>query len=209
MQPGDRGGPGPRRPPDHELRQAPPGRGVRALRLPGRAGAAPDPHRPALRGAWLATIVDQALAHDYDGINLDFETGAPTDRAAFTSFVTELAARLHGIGKKLAVDVSAKTADDPSHPRSGLYDYPAIAAEADIVFVMAWGIHWATSEPGPIADMPWLRAVVHYVNTLPDREKYVMGTPLYGMDWPRASGPGAPAKALEWADVVSLSARVR
>jgi len=163
---------------------------------------------PALRGAWLTTIVDQAVAHDYDGINLDFETGAPTDRAAFTSFVAELAARLHNIGKKLAVDVSAKTADDPSHPRSGLYDYPAIAAEADTVFVMAWGIHWATSEPGPIADMPWLRAVVHYVNTLPDREKYVMGTPLYGMDWPRATGPGAPANALEWADVASLSARV-
>ena len=77
---------------------------------------APALHRilsePALRGAWLATIVDQALAHDYDGINLDFETGAPTDRAAFTSFVTELAGRLHKIGKKLAVDVSAKTADD-------------------------------------------------------------------------------------------------
>jgi spore germination protein YaaH len=162
----------------------------------------------ALRGAWLETIVDQAVAHDYDGINLDFETGSPTDRAAFTSFVTELAVRLHNVGKKLAVDVSAKTADDPSHPRSGLYDYPAIAAEADIVFVMAWGIHWATSEPGPIADMPWLRTVVHYVNTLPDREKYVMGTPQYGMDWPRPSGPGAPAKALEWGDVAALAARV-
>ncbi len=148
----------------------------------------------ALRGAWLATIVDQAVAHDYDGINLDFETGAPTDRAAFTSFVAELAARLHDLGRKLAVDVSAKTADDPSHPRSGLYDYPAIAADADVVFVMAWGIHWATSEPGPIADWRWLEAVVHYVNTLPDREKYVMGTPLYGMDWPRAGGPGAPGE---------------
>jgi spore germination protein len=162
----------------------------------------------ALRGAWLATIVDQAVAHDYDGINLDFESGAPADRAAYTSFVRELAARLHEIGKKLAVDVSAKTADDPAHPRSGLYDYPAVAAEADVVFVMAWGIHWATSEPGPIADMAWLQAVVHYVNTLPDRDKYVMGTPLYGMDWPRASGPGAPAKALEWADVAALSAGV-
>jgi spore germination protein len=162
----------------------------------------------ALRGAWLQTIVDQAVAHDYDGVNLDFETGPPADRAAFTGFVGELAARLHKIGKKLAVDVSAKTADDPTHPRSGLYDYPAIAAEADVVFVMAWGIHWATSEPGPVADMAWLQAVVHYVNTLPDRDKYVMGTPLYGMDWPRASGPGAPAKAFEWSDVAALSARV-
>jgi spore germination protein YaaH len=163
---------------------------------------------PALRGAWLRTIVEQAVAHDYDGVNVDFETGLPGDRAAYTSFVTDLAARLHAIGKKLAVDVSAKTADDPTHPRSGLYDYPAVAAAADVVFVMAWGIHWTTSEPGPNADMAWLRAVVHYVNTLPDREKYVMGTPLYGLDWPRPAGPGAPARALEWSDIAALSARV-
>ena len=153
--------------------------------------------------------MEQAVAHDYDGVDVDFETGLPGDRAAYTSFVTDLAARLHAIGKKLAVDVSAKTADDPTHPRSGLYDYPAVAAAADVVFVMAWGIRWTTSEPGPnTEDMAWLRAVVHYVNTLPDREKYVMGTPLYGLDWPRPAGPGAPARALEWSDIAALSARV-
>jgi spore germination protein YaaH len=60
---------------------------------------------------------------------------------------------------------------------------------------MAWGIHWATSAPGPIADMPWLRQVVRYVDTLPDRGRYVIGSPLYGMDWPRDAGPGPPARA--------------
>jgi spore germination protein YaaH len=164
---------------------------------------------PALRGAWLATMTNAAVQYGYDGINLDFEAGAPTDRAAYTSFVTELAGRLHAIGKKLAVDVSAKAADVPSHPRSGLYDYPALARAADVVFVMAWGIHWSTSAPGPIADMAWLQSIVRYVNTLPDRGKYVMGSPMYGMDWPRASGTGGPATALEWSDVAALSARVR
>jgi spore germination protein YaaH len=163
---------------------------------------------PAMRGAWLTTITNLAVQYGYDGVNVDFEAGAPADRAAYTSFVTELAARLHKIGKKLAVDVSAKTGDDPTHPRSGLYDYPALARAADVVFVMAWGIHWLTSEPGPIADMAWLQAVVRYVNALPDRAKYVMGSPLYGVDWPRSSGPGAPATALEYSDVAALAARV-
>ena len=72
---------------------------------------------------------------------------------------------------------------------------------------MAWGIHWLTSGPGPIADMRWLQAVVHYVNSLPDRDRYVMGSPLYGVDWPRSSGAGPPATALEWSDVAALSAR--
>jgi spore germination protein YaaH len=163
---------------------------------------------PAMRGAWLATLTNAAVQYGYDGVNLDFEAGAPADRAAYTSFVTELAARLRAIGKKLAVDVSAKTVDDPSHPRSGMYDYPALARAADVVFVMAWGIHWSTSAPGPIADMPWLQAIVRYVDSLPDRAKYVMGSPMYGMDWPRASGTGAPATALEWSEVATLSARV-
>jgi spore germination protein YaaH len=163
---------------------------------------------PALRGAWLRTMTGLAVQNGYDGVNLDFEAGAPGDRAAYTRLVAELAARLHAVGKKLAVDVSAKTADDPLHPRSGIYDYPELAAAADVVFVMAWGIHWATSAPGAIADMPWLRRVVRYVDTLPDRDRYVMGSPLYGMDWPREAGPGAPARALEWSDVLALSARV-
>jgi spore germination protein YaaH len=163
---------------------------------------------PALRGAWLATMTNLAVQNGYDGVNLDFEAGDPTDRAAFTSFVTELAARLHAIGKKLAVDVSAKTADSLTHPRSGLYDYPALANVADTVFVMAWGIHWSTSAPGPVADMPWLQAIVAYVNTLPNRSKYVMGTPMYGMDWPRSSGTGVPATALEWGDIAGLAAQV-
>jgi spore germination protein YaaH len=163
---------------------------------------------PALRGAWLRTLTNLAVQNGYDGVNVDFEAGAPTDRAAYTSFVSELAARLHAIGKKIAVDVSAKTADNPTHPRSGLYDYPALARVADVVFVMAWGIHWSTSAPGPIADMPWLQAIVRYVNSLPNRPKYVMGSPMYGMDWPRTSGTGAPATALEYSDVAALSARV-
>jgi spore germination protein YaaH len=56
--------------------------------------------------------------------------------------------------------------------------------------------------------MPWVQSVVNYVNTLPNRQKYVMGTPLYGMDWANGGGPANPAKALEWADVAALSASV-
>ncbi|MEA2248469.1 MAG: hypothetical protein QOH46_2998, partial [Solirubrobacteraceae bacterium] len=161
---------------------------------------------PATRATWLQTIVDSALNNGYDGINLDFEAGAASNRDAMSSFVTELAGRLHAVGKKLAVDVSAKNADVLNHPRSSFYDYNAISAAADVVFVMNWGIHWATSAPGAIAGMPWVQSVVSYVNTLPNREKYVMGAPMYGMDWANGGGAANPAKALEWADVAALAA---
>jgi spore germination protein YaaH len=163
---------------------------------------------PATRSAWLTTMVDTAVQNGYDGINLDFEAGAAADRGAFSSFVAELSGRLHAVGKKLAVDVSPKAADSLTHPRSGIYDYPVLADSADVIFVMAWGIHWSTSAPGPIADMPWLQSVVGYLNTLPNREKYVIGTPMYGMDWANGGGAANPATALEWSDMSALAARV-
>jgi spore germination protein YaaH len=163
---------------------------------------------PGTRSAWLTGIVDAAVQHGYDGINLDFEAGAAADRAALSSFVAELSGRLHAVGKKLAVDVSPKAADSLTHPRSGIYDYPVLAESADIVFVMAWGIHWSTSAPGPIADMPWLQSVVGYLNTLPNRQKYVIGTPMYAMDWVNGGGTGNPATAQEWSDMTALSALV-
>jgi spore germination protein len=135
-------------------------------------------------------------------------SGAAADRAALSSFVAELSGRLHAVGKKLAVDVSPKPADNLTHPRSGIYDYPVLADSADIVFVMAWGIHWSTSAPGPVADMPWLQSVVGYLNTLPNRQKYVIGTPMYAMDWVNGGGTGNPATALEWSDMTALSALV-
>ena len=58
-------------------------------------------------------------------------------------------ARLHALGKRLAVEVSAKFGDTTTG-RSGFYDYPALGRVADTVFVMAWGWHWTTSGPGPV-----------------------------------------------------------
>jgi spore germination protein YaaH len=163
---------------------------------------------PGVRATWLQTITDTAINNGYDGINLDFEAGAAANRAAMSSFVADLASRLHAAGKKLAVDVSAKAADVQNHPRSTFYDYNALSASADIVFVMNWGIHWATSGPGPIADMPWVQNVVAYVNSLPNRQKFVMGAPMYGMDWANGGGAANPATALEWADITGLAAGV-
>jgi spore germination protein YaaH len=162
----------------------------------------------ALRQRTLDELTALVTGHDYDGLNLDFEAAPPTDRDALTSFVTDLAARLHDAGARLSICVSAKQRDDPAHPRSGLYDYSALARAADTIFVMAWGIHWQTSAPGPIADWPWYTGVVDYVASLPDPERYVIGAPLYGFDWPDGGGGAHPGVALQYADVVALADRV-
>lgn len=163
-----------------------------------------DPTRRAEIIDELVSLVD---AHDYEGINIDFEAGDAADRNALTSFVQELSNRLHARGKLLAIEVSPKT-QETFTGRSGFYDYRDLGAAADYVFVMSWGLHWSTSRPGPISPQSWTTAVADYTATMPNKHRYVLGLPMYGMDWPNGGGPSNVATALEYADIQSLSAAV-
>jgi spore germination protein YaaH len=72
---------------------------------------------------------------------------------------------------------------------------------------MNWGWHWSTSGPGAPDDMELCRKVADYVASMPNRSRFVLGTHLYGMDWPNGGGKANEATALEHADVRSLIAR--
>ena len=165
-------------------------------------------NNPTMRQQWLANIVGQVTANGNDGAMLDFEAGYASDRNAYTSFVTDLAAQLHAAGKTLMLAVSAKTADVQNNPRSTFFDYNALSAQARRIFVMAWGIHWSTSQPGAQDDMTWVHGVVAYISTLPRVTKYILGMQLYAMDWPNGGGSANPATSYEYANAVALAASV-
>lgn len=155
-----------------------------------------------LRDHWLDMIESLAVDNGYDGISLDLEAGAGSDRAAMSSFVSELAARLHSHGKLLTLAVSPKTWDNPTHPRGGIFDYPHLSQDADWLVVMTWGVHWSTSAPGAQDELPWARSVADYVATLPLHRKFIYGTNLYAMDWPAGGGPGHPAETEQYGELV-------
>jgi spore germination protein YaaH len=162
---------------------------------------------PAMRSQWLDSMTALADQNGWDGLNVDFEAIPADDRAQLTSFIADLSDRLHARGKLLSQAVSGKTEDVAGHPRSGAFDYKALASYDDYVFVMAWGIHWATSAPGAQDDFTWVRGVRDYVATMPHRERFVMGTMLYGMDWPAGGGPSHPGAALHYAEIEALRQR--
>jgi spore germination protein YaaH len=162
---------------------------------------------PALRTYWLNTMTALAEQYGYDGVNIDFEAIPAEDRDQLTAFIADLSDALHARGKLLSQAVSAKTRDSTTHPRSGAFDYPALAKYDDWVFVMAWGVHWSTSAPGAQDDYQWVRQVRDYVATMPYQQKFVMGTMLYGMDWPAGGGPEHEATALNYPEIQALIAR--
>jgi len=159
---------------------------------------------PRLRARTLARLLALAAGPAYAGLNLDLENDRARDRAALSSFVAALAARLHAAHRKLAVDVDGVLREDP-HRATYLYNDAAIAAVADTVFVMAWGIHWERSDPGPDAPLPYVEGVARRLARLPHARRFVLGVPMYGLDWPARGGPAHPATALQYAGVLALA----
>jgi spore germination protein YaaH len=139
-----------------------------------------DPVKSAALAARIAAI---CALQGYDGANIDFEGGPATDRNALTAFVQTLAGLLHDQGETLTVSIGAKQSPSTTG-RNGYFDYPPLAQAADRLFVMAWDLHWATSPAGPISDVTWVSKIIKYILTVPNPSRFIIGTQLYGFDWP-------------------------
>jgi hypothetical protein len=143
----------------------------------------------AERRALVADLL--AAAKEYDGLQIDFELIPQRDGENFLSFLKELRA---GLGSKLfTIALKAryrKIAGD-------VYDYEKITPLVDRILVMAYDEHWSTSEPGPIASLPWCRRVAQYALSVIGREKLIMGIPFYGRAW----GDTNPSRALIYSGV--------
>jgi spore germination protein YaaH len=159
-------------------------------------------NQPSAREAMIDHLVSLCESNGYQGIQVDFEGAPPAEREPFTTFITLLAGRLHAIGDKLSTVVTAKTSNVTSG-RAAMYNDAALAEVSDWVFVLDWGLHWTTSTPGGLAELPWFTKVADYVATMPDRDKFVLGMPLYGLDWPNGGGPSNPATPLEYGNVAA------
>jgi spore germination protein YaaH len=165
---------------------------------------------PHARARTIAGLVHVAASAQYAGVNLDLENDVPSDRNALTSFASALARDLHASARKLSIDVDGVTHDDPAIS-TGLYNDRALARIADYVFVIAWGTHWAGSAPGPIAPLSHVLAIARYLASLPDAGRFVLGAPMYGLDWPIAASSDVPGRrppragALQDAGVLALA----
>lgn len=164
--------------------------------------------QPALRARTLAQLTALAAGPSYAGLNLDLENDGPADRGALSLFVQALARRLHAEHRRLAVDVVGVTGEPVPRPAAGFYNDRALSANADTVFVMAWGAHWEGSAPGPIAPLPYVRGVARFVASLPYARRFVLGAPMYGLDWPLPGGRPHRATALQYTSILALARSV-
>jgi spore germination protein len=160
-------------------------------------------NEPAVGQKMIETLASLCQTNGYQGIQVDFEGAQPSERNPFTAWITALAERLHSQGDKLSTVVTAKYYNIMSG-RAAMYDDAALSVPSDYVFVLDWGLHWTTSSPGGMDELPWFTRVADYTATLPNKSKFVLGMPMYGIDWPNGGGPSNPGTPLEYDNIVAL-----
>ncbi len=155
------------------------------------------------RAKLVDNLAKLCQTYGYEGIQVDFEGADPSERNPFTAFITLLAEKLHSQGDKVSTIVTAKYYNVPTG-RAAMYDDAALSGPSDYVFVLDWGIHWTTSGPGSLDEYPWFKRVAEYTATMPHLSKFVLGMPMYGIDWANGGGQGNPGTPLEYEDIVAL-----
>jgi spore germination protein len=163
---------------------------------------APVLHDPATMQRNIASITQLAVSQNYAGIDLDYEELQAGDRAAFTSFVQQLATSLHDEDKTLSVALFAKVDDAGDDPRNVAQDYAAIGKAADEVRLMTYDYHWETSPPGPLSPSGWVHDVLAYATTVIPPQKLVVGLDQAGYDW-----VGDQGTTISWSQATSLASQ--
>ncbi|MCH8045539.1 MAG: hypothetical protein IID44_17655 [Planctomycetes bacterium] len=156
--------------------------GVQTYRLvSGRATAFDTPeHARATIDKYLADCRKLGL----DGIDLDYEGLPAKHRRIYAAFIGELSKRLHAEGKKLSICVAYTPAMQQEPADVGFYDLKTIAASCDLVRVMCYDKHFASSPGhGPTSTAPWARRAMQFWLAHIPREKLVMGMPAYSNDY--------------------------
>jgi spore germination protein len=155
------------------------------------------PIRRKLTGNVLNTLAQYDLA----GVNFDFENMYPEDRTLYTDFIAELTVSLNSCAYLSSVAVPAKSADLPDNPWSGAFDYAALGAVVDFMFLMTydWGV--PTGAPMAVAPIDQVRKVIEYATSLTPPGKIIQGIPLYGYNWPL---PDTPENAATTVNLISV-----
>ena len=155
-------------------------------------GDCPDPvpamlRSPERRSQHVRNILEEVLTHNYDGIDIDYESIDSSLRDEFSAFIVELAQALHSQGKQLTIAVHAKTSDDGG--LGAFQDWVVLGQAVDRLRIMTYDYHWrGSSRPGPVAPIYWVRDVAKYAKTVVDPAKVVIGVPFYGYNWPTNGG---------------------
>lgn len=152
----------------------------------------------AERAAWIASLLASLKSRFLDGVTFDYESpldqsaGSPTraNMSYYAALVQETTEALHAAIPGSQTSVCVAWSPDDIDGRN--YDYPALAAATDLLYVMAYDTRSqiysrciaSANSPLSIAE----RGLRRYAQLGVPPAKLVLGTPWYGYSYPCSSG---------------------
>lgn len=140
-------------------------------------------------------ITNAVINYELDGVNVDIENLTEKDKESYIDFVKLLREKLPD-SKSVVVSVAANPYGWTTGWH-GSYDYASLSEYADYLMIMAYDEHYEGGEAGAVAGIEFVEQSIKYAIERVDKNKIVLGIPLYGRYWKNTSNSGGAAVSLE------------
>lgn len=143
----------------------------------------------AAQQKFIGALVARCVQLGVNGINVDFESIAGKDRAAFTSFISQLSTAAHASGLTVSIDLPRGSV---KWNHLSAFDHEKLAGLVDYVITMTYDQHYSGSPTaGSVSGLQWSEeGVQEFLSYGIPREKLLLGIPYYVREW-KIDGNGA------------------
>jgi spore germination protein YaaH len=128
------------------------------------------------------TLINDAEKYGFDGINLDFENIKSAYAKDYLQFVRELSIECERKGLVLSTDNYKPEA------YNRCYNLKEQSRFVDYVIVMAYDEHYAGTDAGSVASLPFVKEAVEATVQLVGKEHVIAGIPFYTRIWTTTDG---------------------
>ena len=128
------------------------------------------------------TLINDAEKYGFDGINLDFENIKSAYAKDYLQFVRELSIECERKGLVLSTDNYKPEA------YNRCYNLKEQSRFVDYVIVMAYDEHYAGTDAGSVASLPFVKEAVEDTVQLVGKEHVIAGIPFYTRIWITTDG---------------------
>lgn len=136
----------------------------------------------AARTNMVNKLVGEAKSYGFDGINLDYENIKSAYAKDYLQFVRELSVACERNGIVLSTDNYKPEA------YNRCYNLKEQSKFVDYVIVMAYDEHYAGTEAGSVASLPFVKEAVEDTVQLVGKEHVIAGIPFYTRIWTTTDG---------------------